>query len=157
MTYSSRPRTIRRREAQTLLPGSFRSRAHKSKSFNNSIPFLDILVKQVDKSSTQTTNLGHYLIGRSRSPQWCTDSTIGANVRRPVTNCSTWQQAHNEIECPPQVLLNNGFRLINVSRQTKKVGKQRGSSLKGAARQPHSILTSTSEEEAFHQKLLMKG
>lgn len=155
MIYSSRPRTIRRRAAQTLLPGSFRSRAHNRKSVNNSIPFLDILVKQVDKSSTQTyikpTNPGHYLNGRSRSPQRYTDSTIGANIKRPVTNCSTWQQAHNKIECPPQVLLNNGFRLINVSRQTKKVGKQRGSSLKGAARQPHFILTSTSEEEASHQ------
>ncbi|XP_050704115.1 uncharacterized protein LOC126989586 [Eriocheir sinensis] len=96
------------------------------KSVNNSIPFLDILVKQEEQSFNtevfvKPTNPGHCLNGRSECPQRYKDSTIGAYVRRALTHCSTWQQVHSEIERSTQVLLNNGFSEIEINRHTKKI------------------------------------
>ena len=70
---------------------------------------------------TKSTNPGHCLNGRSECPQRFKDSTIGAYIRRALTHCSTWKQVHTEIERSTQVLINNGFKEQDISRQTKKI------------------------------------
>ena len=96
------------------------------RSINGTMPFLDVLVKQIDESFktevyTKTTNPGHCLNGRSECPQRYKDSTIGAYIRRAITHSSTWEQIHQEIERSTQVLVNNGYREKDISRLTKRI------------------------------------
>jgi len=92
---------------------------------NGRLPFLDILVTAHNAGFrttvyTKPTNKGLCLNGDSECPKRYLRSSISAYIRRALSHCSTWKDAHQELERITQVLVNNGYTNTDISDVIKR-------------------------------------
>ena len=91
---------------------------------NNTLPFLDILVKKCDSEFETSvyykkTDFGKCLNYKSECSDLYKLSVIKSYVNRAIAVCSTWELVNSELNRVKQVLINNSFPQILIEKEIK--------------------------------------